>query len=511
MKVQRDDSSPIGSSHALVLLLAGLLATMFAMRFAALFAFPLLDPTESRYSRIAMEMDKLHDWIVPHLRENRPFWGKPPLSFWLTALSFRAFGIHDFSARLPSYLSCLAATGLTCLLAYRLRQRLGPTTDKSSCRAFALFCGAILTSTFLFNASAGFVQTDSVLLLVATLCFLSIPMARLATGPIESLCWRYAFFVGLGLALLAKGPVALAVTVLALAVWCLGKQARREVRAMPWITGLMLTTIIAVPWYIEAERHSPGFLRYYLIGEHWMRFLRPGWKSLYGTSHQLPPGTIWAMALLAVMPWVLLWAWNMIRRRNTESSLLALGEWKSYLAAWILAPLILFSPARNIMMTYVLTGIPAFAILCGWALWRYIDPNSIGTDGLTTRRIRIAIMAGLLIVPFGFAIASFTYLPRAAREISQKALIDAYCAVRGSGRGKLIYYGEAPDSAAIYGGDSIEEMEIKSSDKLRDADAEKPACFAVTWHDESKFLRRDPEATVQVGVFGDYALRKLIK
>jgi len=102
-------------------------------------------------------------------------------------------------------------------------------------------------------------------------------------------------------------------------------------------------------------------------------------------------------------------------------------------------------------------------------------------------------------------------MPRVARDISQKALIDAYASVRGSSDGKLIYYGEAPDSAAIYGGNSIEEMEIKSSNKLRDADSEGPACFAVTWHDEAKFLRRDPVATVQVGVFGDFVLRKLIK
>ena len=49
---------------------------------------------------------------------------------------------------------------------------------------------------------------------------------------------------------------------------------------------LMLMLALSVPWYVVAERHTPGFLNYFLLGEHWHRFVTPGWG---GDLAQLPP------------------------------------------------------------------------------------------------------------------------------------------------------------------------------------------------------------------------------
>src|SRR5205085_1638205 len=61
----------------------------------------------------------------------------------------------------------------------------------------------------------------------------------------------------------------------------------------PWFSGILLMLALSVPWFIMAEHRTPGFLNYYFVGEHWKRFTHPHWKSLYGSAHRQPPGTVW--------------------------------------------------------------------------------------------------------------------------------------------------------------------------------------------------------------------------
>ena len=62
-----------------------------------------------------------------------------------------------------------------------------------------------------------------------------------------------------------------------------------------------------LPWYLLAERKTPGFLDYFLVGEHWRRFTVPGWDGdRYGNAHLEPRGMIWAFLLQACLPWSLL-------------------------------------------------------------------------------------------------------------------------------------------------------------------------------------------------------------
>ena len=79
--------------------------------FALLAGRPLYDPDEGRYAEIPREMLDGGDWVIPHLNA-LVYLEKPPLQYWLTALSFGGFGQSEFSARL-----CTGSAGFLSLVA----------------------------------------------------------------------------------------------------------------------------------------------------------------------------------------------------------------------------------------------------------------------------------------------------------------------------------------------------------------------------------------------------------
>src|SRR5262249_44122908 len=60
---------------------------------------PLLEPDEGRYAEIPREMLVTGDWVVPRLN-GVVYAEKPPLVYWLTALSYRVVGVNELGARL---------------------------------------------------------------------------------------------------------------------------------------------------------------------------------------------------------------------------------------------------------------------------------------------------------------------------------------------------------------------------------------------------------------------------
>lgn len=70
------------------------------IRVLTLGLYAVADRTEARYAEIGRKMAETGDWITPQIDYGVPFWGKPPLSTWLTAASFKVFSVNEFAARL---------------------------------------------------------------------------------------------------------------------------------------------------------------------------------------------------------------------------------------------------------------------------------------------------------------------------------------------------------------------------------------------------------------------------
>ncbi len=413
--------------------LLGLLVFALVVRLATLGAYPLMDNTEARYAEVARKMVDTGDWLMPQIHYGVPFWSKPPLSMWMTAVSYLVLGVNEFAARLPSLLACGGVAWMTWILAV--------------CRGgvgLGLRATVILGTTPLFYISAGAVMTDPALFLGTTLSMAGFWQAMTRSGR-AGRAWGYAFFVGLAIGMLAKGPVGVVLTMIPVGVWSLWKGGTRNVwNRLPWISGSVLAAALSIPWYLLEEARTPGYLDYFIVGEHWKRYTQNGWKGdMFGTAHARPRGIIWPLALAVTLPWSVVWIGLLWTRRRSRDPLPADPDddgWNAYLWLWALTPAVFFTFAGNILWTYVLPGLPAFALLVAQA-WVAAGDQ---------RPRWMSMKAAALTMPVGLLLAVAFILPRVAPDHSQKALVAEYLAKRTSGAQRLVYFEEAPQSAEFY-------------------------------------------------------------
>ena len=251
---------------------------------------PLTETTEARYGEIARKMLETGNWVNLLNTYNSPFWAKPPLYAWLSASSMHLFGINELAARLPS----LIISGLTAWLVYAI-------TIKELGKEKAIIATLILISSAGFIVASDTVMTDPSLLLAVTLGLCAWWRNHENNQPI----WAYTFFGAIGLGLLAKGPLAIVLIGMPIFFYLLiYGEWKRFFRELPWTGGIFLGLVTPGIWYVLAEIRTPGFLEYFLLGEHIYRFIKPGWSGdLYGNAHIQEHGTIIIYALIALLPW----------------------------------------------------------------------------------------------------------------------------------------------------------------------------------------------------------------
>ncbi len=331
---------------------AVLLAVIVLLRFVSMGAPPLFDKTEGRYGEIGREMAVSGDWITPTLHGGEPFWGKPPLHFWATALSFRLFGVNETAARLPGF---LAGIGIL-IITYRLALML--FRDPPAARTAVV----LLASSMLHFLLGGQVLLDGTFTLTLTGALASF--GRIVAGD-RRRSVGLLFFAFLGLALLAKGPIGPVLVFLAVAIHAAWSRSTAAFRGLPLLAGPIVTLLIAAPWYVLAERRTPGFLRYFFVNEHLLRYTKSDYGDLYGHGHVAPYGMIWLLAAAAFLPWTPLLAvraWGALRtpRRATDRTI---DDTECFLWAWALAPLLFFTLSRSLSFPYIFPALPPFALL----------------------------------------------------------------------------------------------------------------------------------------------------
>lgn len=321
--------------------------TAIAFVLGGLGSFGILDNNEGLYAEIPREMLASHDWrlwVIPHLN-GLPYMEKPPLLYWLTALSFALFGETEWAARMVPALSALSCVALLLWFGKAVKR---PQAGRFAALMFVSGAGVMAMSHVLM-----FDMLLTALLTAALMC----AWRYLQEAKPAFLRWSYAF---LALALLAKGLVALMLYGLVVGSFLLTDE--RSLGSMlrvcaKWFEpgALLVFVATAAPWHIAASVTEPVFAWFYFVNEHVLRFL--GRRE----PHDYYSGAWWyylpRMAIY-LFPWsFLLFGLIGTRRRQEDSTQRRLSRF--LLIAW-LAPLIFFSMS-SAKANYYLVAVMPFA------------------------------------------------------------------------------------------------------------------------------------------------------
>ncbi|MDD2943105.1 MAG: glycosyltransferase family 39 protein [bacterium] len=341
-----------------IILLSSLLTLIITLRFISLGSLSLIDPSEGRYALISKLMLETGNFLMPQVVGHDgvmiEFWGKPPLFFWATALSYYIFGINEFSARIPSFLSMLAVIGSCFFFA---RHFWGSIT--------AILTALILSSSVLFYIYGGLCQVD--MLLTTSVSIAMLGFARYVDAKARARSYRWwgcLFFISLAVGFIVKGPIAVVLPGVSVVLWTLWTRRWSDFFRLPYFTGGLIFLLITTPWFYFAEQKSPGFLYYFFFQENILRYATNQYGDKYGTAHPIFYGASWLFVGLAFFPWtfyILADAWN--RCRNSSTSSRCTLNWTDKLAlCWGITPPLFFCFSNGLLIGYMLPALPGLAL-----------------------------------------------------------------------------------------------------------------------------------------------------
>jgi len=383
--IEIESMSRVGNRIAL----GALLMLCAVALFVKLGAPALFDPDEGRNAEKAREILLLHDWITPH--ENfAVVLDKPIFYYWLVAASYRAFGISESSARLPS---ALAGLGCVALVFFFARRFFGFWEG--------LWSSLILVTSLEFYLLARIVIFDMTLTFFTTLSLFSFFYALREEKSRRRTSWLGLMYVSLGAATLVKGPIGVVLPGMVALAYLLICRKLFLLRELGLHFGIPLFVAIVAPWYYEVERLNPGYLRYFFWEENFIRYLTPHFNRTEGWYY-----FFWVLAV-GFLPWTL-WIPKALReawRGRRDDTML-------FLLLWAVLPFIFFSFSSAKLPHYILPIFPPLALLTGISLERKITAGGVSR---AWPLLLSCFCLCLLIAGFIFAASSPHVFPRAAQ------------------------------------------------------------------------------------------------
>ncbi len=407
--------------HLLALLaLAGLLF------FLNLGALGLTDRDEGRNAEAGREMVETGDWISPTFNYE-PRYAKPVFLYWLMSASYRLFGVSEFAARFPSALFGLGLIAMQYLVLTRLRGS-----------AVGLFGSLMLLLNVEIISLGRMALTDSVLIFFTTLALFGFWLGFADEG--RSRYWLWAFYGGMALGTLTKGPVGVLVPALTVAVYLtLAKRWSHYWQTGFPLAGIGLVLALALPWYLAMlSIHGTDYsqsAQANTVG----RFLNPMEGHGFSFLFYIP------VLLLGFFPWSgwlpVAWyqafkSWQGARGKGLEvrsesttslvpraSRLPAQDELDWFAAAWVLAVLVLFTLSSTRLPHYIGPLFPAAALLTA-SYWSrgLLQPGTSGT------RVSVHVTTGLgYLLALGFAALPSLYssnVDKLVKEFPLAAQVD---------------------------------------------------------------------------------------
>src|SRR5713226_4940143 len=258
---------------------------------SSLFRPALLDDADSVNAGITREMILRHDWVTLHVNGVRYF-EKAPLLYWMMASSFKLFGVHDWSARLPLALGVLSLLYAVFFLGRRVFTETGGL--------YAAFATGFAFGPYIFTR---FLIPDILvgLWFILSLAFFFRTMEE--PEPSRFACWGLAAVSALNV--LTKGLIGLVFPAAAIGLYLLLTASLRHLSKMRLVSSTLIFLVIAAPWHILAGLRNPdqgnvrGFFWFYFVNEHFLRYLNKRVPRDYFT---VPLLLFWGLILVCLFP-----------------------------------------------------------------------------------------------------------------------------------------------------------------------------------------------------------------
>ncbi len=342
----------------------------FLLLVPVVFLLPPLPIDETRYLAVAWEMRRTGEFLVPHLN-GALYPQKPPLLFWLINAGWLVTGVHAWTARAMTLACSLASLFLLARLVSRL----------SGSAAVARTAAVLLLGMLYFATFANAIMFDVLLTTCALLALHGI------VDLVEDRPRRGVALTGLGIGLgiLAKGPVLLLDVGFAalLAPWWNRGIPRGNARYFGLlVAAIVLGAIIALAWAIPAALHGgPEYARAIFLSQTFDRI-----QGVKTGTHAQP--IWWYVVWLPVMllPWPLA-----LRARLSPLRDLWRERGARLALAWALPTLIAFSLIGGKQAHYLLPILPGIAMLLAIALERSAFVIRVGLASIVLIAIGIAL------------------------------------------------------------------------------------------------------------------------
>lgn len=297
-------------------------------------AWSVTESSEARYAQIAKEMVQTGDWLHPQLMGIYHY-HKPPMTYWLTAMSYKVLGVTPFSTRFLLQIAVLLQIWLVYKIAFLFFKRSNSAFLAAMLYASfpALIIGsrALTTDTFL-----------TLVVLAALYCWFSFLEKRKTFLLI-------ACYVFLGIGFLIKGPVVLIVPVL---IWIYqGLVMKQKMGSFKiHLAGIALMLGIGLSWFVFLQMEDDRFLNYFLLKHTIDRFATD-------TFHRGQPFWFYGAVLLGTaFPWVIILLKKIPVKRTDFAKKGAL------LVMWVFLPLVFFSLSQSKLVLYILPLFSGLAI-----------------------------------------------------------------------------------------------------------------------------------------------------
>lgn len=249
----------------------------------------LWDANEAFYAETPRVMTETGDYVSPSFNGN-PRFNKPPLTYWIVAISYRILGVSEWSERLPIV---LAAMGLIAAAFVIARAGWGLQTG--------LWAAIVMATLPRFLMHSRRTSIDVFLSLFMGLTMMFFVLAALRSE--RRKLWLCLMYASVGLGFMTKGPVAVVLPGVVFFIYLLIEKRLRDIARLMIPAGIAIFLAIVVPWYLLVyQKHGGNYIVSFILNENISRYTDEGWgprRSFFYLQTMLGDLFPWSFLMIA--------------------------------------------------------------------------------------------------------------------------------------------------------------------------------------------------------------------